>query len=219
VAILSHPLLDLLNNYGVRLLMPFSGRWFYGDTAFIVDPWMLLLMIGGVWLNRRDRGYRRREPTGPARVALALLLAYVGTMTWITVSSERALARESGVTGPVTPRTLMVTPEPVRMMSRNGLVDTGTSYESWRIEWSPFGARVQRTGATVPKGMDDPRAVAAIVSPAGRRFMRWSRFPYAISGVDGDPGLVHLGDTRYTDGPAPTWATVRVRVTPPPAGR
>ena len=216
VAIISHPLLDLLNNYGVRLLMPFSGRWFYGDAVFIVDPWMLLLMIGGVWLTRRDRGYRRRERFGAARAALALLVAYIGTMTWITVSSEQALARASGVRVPFGPRALMVSPEPVRMMSRNGLVDTGAEYESWRIEWSPFGSRLQRTGATVRKGTEDPRAVAALASPAGRRFMRWSRFPYAISGVDGDPGLVHIGDTRYTDGSAPTWASVRVRVAPPP---
>ena len=46
--VLSHPLLDLLNTYGVRLLMPFSGRWFYGDTLFIVDPWLWGL-LGLAW--------------------------------------------------------------------------------------------------------------------------------------------------------------------------
>jgi inner membrane protein len=40
----SHPFLDWLNTYGVRLLMPFDGRWFYGDTLFIIDAWMWLLM-------------------------------------------------------------------------------------------------------------------------------------------------------------------------------
>jgi inner membrane protein len=40
----SHPVLDWLNTYGVRLLMPFDGRWFYGDALFIIDPWMWLLM-------------------------------------------------------------------------------------------------------------------------------------------------------------------------------
>lgn len=39
----SHPALDWLNTYGVRLLMPFSGRWFYGDAIFIIDPWLWLL--------------------------------------------------------------------------------------------------------------------------------------------------------------------------------
>jgi inner membrane protein len=44
IGVVSHPFLDWLNTYGVRLLMPFSGRWFYGDTLFIVDAWMWLLM-------------------------------------------------------------------------------------------------------------------------------------------------------------------------------
>jgi inner membrane protein len=39
IGVLTHPFLDWTNNYGVRLLMPFSGRWFYGDALFIVDPW------------------------------------------------------------------------------------------------------------------------------------------------------------------------------------
>lgn len=48
----SHPLLDLLNTYGVRLLMPFNDTWFYGDTLFIIDPWFWLLAGAGVVLAR-----------------------------------------------------------------------------------------------------------------------------------------------------------------------
>ncbi len=47
VGVLSHPALDWLNNYGIRLLMPFDGRWFYGDALFIIDPWVWLA-LGGV---------------------------------------------------------------------------------------------------------------------------------------------------------------------------
>lgn len=56
LAVWSHPLLDWLNTYGVRLLMPFDGRWFYGDTLFIVDPWVWLLTAAGVVLAR-SRSY------------------------------------------------------------------------------------------------------------------------------------------------------------------
>ncbi|HEY7886399.1 MAG TPA: metal-dependent hydrolase, partial [Cellvibrionaceae bacterium] len=55
IAVWSHPLLDWLNTYGVRLLMPFDGRWFYGDTLFIVDPWLWLLAAAGVVLARTYR--------------------------------------------------------------------------------------------------------------------------------------------------------------------
>ena len=44
VSVLTHPALDWLNTYGVRLLMPFDGRWFYGDSLFIIDPWVWLLL-------------------------------------------------------------------------------------------------------------------------------------------------------------------------------
>lgn len=56
VGVMSHPFLDWLNNYGVRLLMPFDDRWFYGDALFIVDPWLWLLFGGAVmlaWTRRR----------------------------------------------------------------------------------------------------------------------------------------------------------------------
>ncbi|MEM1183312.1 MAG: metal-dependent hydrolase, partial [Acidobacteriota bacterium] len=46
LAVWSHPPLDWLNTYGVRVLMPFRGDWFYGDALFIIDPWVWL-MLGG----------------------------------------------------------------------------------------------------------------------------------------------------------------------------
>lgn len=52
LSILSHPALDWLNTYGVRLLSPFDGRWFYGDAVFIIDPWLWLLMAAPVVLAR-----------------------------------------------------------------------------------------------------------------------------------------------------------------------
>jgi inner membrane protein len=51
VGVLSHPFLDWLNNYGVRLLMPFSDRWFYGDALFIADPWLWLILGAAVMLS------------------------------------------------------------------------------------------------------------------------------------------------------------------------
>jgi inner membrane protein len=50
VGMLSHPLLDWLNTYGIRLLMPFDGRWFYGDVLHIVDPVVWLCLGGSLFL-------------------------------------------------------------------------------------------------------------------------------------------------------------------------
>jgi len=47
---LGHLLLDFTNNYGIRPLLPFDGRWFYGDLVFIADPWIwLILGAAAVW--------------------------------------------------------------------------------------------------------------------------------------------------------------------------
>jgi inner membrane protein len=42
---LLHLLMDLGNNYGVHPFWPLSGRWFYGDTVFIIEPLWLALTI------------------------------------------------------------------------------------------------------------------------------------------------------------------------------
>lgn len=47
LAVITHPTLDWVNNYGMRWLMPFDGRWFYGDALFVIDPW-IWLTLGGV---------------------------------------------------------------------------------------------------------------------------------------------------------------------------
>ena len=88
VSILSHPVLDTLNTYGVRWLMPFSGRWFYGDTLFIVDPWLWLALGVGVFLSRRGR------TTRSARVALWLAFGYAMAMAVGAVAARRIAAAE-----------------------------------------------------------------------------------------------------------------------------
>ena len=74
VGVLSHVALDLLNTYGVRLLMPFDRRWFYGDALFIIDPWLWLALGAGVWLARRHGASR------PARRALVAAALYIAAM-------------------------------------------------------------------------------------------------------------------------------------------
>ncbi|HEX8435975.1 metal-dependent hydrolase [Archangium sp.] len=68
LSVLTHPALDWLNTYGVRLLMPFDGSWFYGDALFIIDPWLWLLMAAAVVLART---HTRRGVTFWAVLGLA----------------------------------------------------------------------------------------------------------------------------------------------------
>lgn len=75
VGVVSHPFLDWLNSYGVRLLMPFSDRWFYGDALFIVDPWLWLILGSAValaWTAHR-RGLVTAAVLGAATTLLIVL--------------------------------------------------------------------------------------------------------------------------------------------------
>ena len=46
----THPLLDWTNNYGIRLFLPWSSEWSYGDLVFIVDPYLWLILGGATFL-------------------------------------------------------------------------------------------------------------------------------------------------------------------------
>jgi len=50
IAAATHPILDWTNNYGIRLLLPWNSRWFYGDLVFIVDPYIWLIIGGAAFL-------------------------------------------------------------------------------------------------------------------------------------------------------------------------
>ena len=74
----THPLMDWTNNYGVRPLLPWSGRWFYGDLVFIVDPYILLLIGGAAFLATR-RGW-------PKMVLWALLATGFVSLAFLVAS-------------------------------------------------------------------------------------------------------------------------------------
>jgi inner membrane protein len=74
IAILTHPFLDWLNNYGMRWLMPFRGTWSYGDSVFIMDPW-LWLVLGGGWLVGR-------RPTRTLIVLWAFFTIAIARVVW-----------------------------------------------------------------------------------------------------------------------------------------
>lgn len=62
VGLLSHLLLDSLNTYGVRPFLPFADTHYYGDIAFIVDPWLWLLLGFAACLGAPKPGPDALEP-------------------------------------------------------------------------------------------------------------------------------------------------------------
>ncbi|HEX7959572.1 MAG TPA: metal-dependent hydrolase, partial [Terriglobales bacterium] len=48
IAGLSHLLLDFTNNYGLRPFAPFNWRWYSWDIVFIIEPFMLAVLLLGL---------------------------------------------------------------------------------------------------------------------------------------------------------------------------
>lgn len=98
----SHPFLDWLNTYGVRLLMPFDGRWFYGDTLFIIDAWMWLLMGASVFFAYSETRLKLALWIGlglalSALITLAPMVPWGAKVVWWLALVAIALRKQRGV--------------------------------------------------------------------------------------------------------------------------
>jgi inner membrane protein len=217
IGVWSHPLLDLLNTYGVRFLMPFSNRWFYGDALFIIDPWLWLTLLTGIVVSRwRARGLAA-DATGPARAALAVLALYVVAMATSSRMGRGIVERQA--TGERADR-VMVSPVPVTPFRRMVVRDLGDRYETGELT---LGASARyRPAADTPNGRDTELAAAAARTPEGAAFLSWSRFPrFAVEPASSGGGThVRISDMRYADVRGRGWASVVVRIpqAPRPVG-
>lgn len=177
IGCLSHPALDWMNNYGVRLLEPFSSRWFYGDVLFIADLWLWLGMGFAIWLSLRREKRAGGNWQRPARIALAGVLVYIGLNSALTFLAEE--------------RTRMSAPYPVIAIA------TEVPLSFWRREmvtgngdgiWQVGG----QTRGDVPLAQCD-LASAARKNAAVKNFLFWSRTPFVERSAAG----WRLRDARY----------------------
>jgi inner membrane protein len=221
VSILTHPILDTLNTYGVRWLMPFAGRWFYGDTLFIVDPWMWLVLALGLVAGRRGRktarGFNHRG-TRPARVALGVAAAYALGMAVLGIAA-RSVARRELEAGGGRVDQLMVAPSPLTPLVRQVVAAEGASYRVATFRWLARPHLDPASERRFPRPRaDDPALTAARATPLGARFLRWARFPAVqVQPRPAGGALIHLIDLRYADRPDAGFGAVTVATASPPA--
>jgi inner membrane protein len=212
ISIWSHPALDALNTYGVRWLMPFSGRWVYCDTLFIVDPWLWVALGLGVTLSRL------RASTGPARVSLWLAFGYAAAMAVGAVAARRIARAEMAALSGEPVRRLLVSPVPVNPFRRRVVAELEKVYRTGEFRWLT-DPHVDRASVRVyPKGPKDYHAVRRAASTTlGRRFLGWARFPtYRVEKTGGGGVTVHIVDLRYADRPEVSFGAVSIPVGGPP---
>jgi inner membrane protein len=199
IGVWSHPLLDLLNVYGVRLLMPFSEHWFKADALYIIDPWVWGLLLGALLLGAMAKTHR------PARWALGAFAGYAVLMAIAGKVGRDLVARRTGVAA----RT-MAAPVFANPFRRTVLRDLGNEYESGELF---FGLRSKYlpTGR-IPTGRDQPGVAEAAGSSRAQWFLRWARFPVFESETAGDAWRVRINDIRFGRIRGMTWASVTLEV-------
>jgi inner membrane protein len=189
IGTLSHPALDWLNSYGIRLLEPLRSTWYAGDTLFIIDLWIWAALIGAFFWSRR------REKQGgdwqrPAWIGFAAIGGYILANGLIT---GRAEARTTAllVEQSIRPSLVVANPVPITFWRRTMLWRQGS-------ELHGSGSFVLDAGATLDglpqrSHLDHPALAAARGRKDVEAFLFWSRMPIVIE----RGGQTFLADQRF----------------------
>lgn len=209
LALLTHPVLDYLNTYGVRWLMPFRDAWSYGDTLFIADPWVWLALGLGYYISSRRRRRGAPHPERAAVWSLALVTLYVAAMG-VSGLAARAVARAAIERPGVTVGRLMAGPFPATPFRRQIVADAGDRYILGTVDWLRRPTFVSDPRSPVLKRDGQPVVAEAARTPAGASFTRWARFPFYVVDRSARTTVVRMVDARYTLDPDASFGALSV---------
>ncbi|HVP46415.1 MAG TPA: metal-dependent hydrolase [Bryobacteraceae bacterium] len=219
IGVASHLVLDLTNIYGVRLLLPFSGRWLRWDITGVIDFWIwavLLLAIFAPMVARlvnaeigaatQAKGGSRR---GFAIFALVFLMLYDGARA---VAHARAVdTLESRIYNGSAPRRVaaLASQNPFRW---HGLVETHEAYVLEDInllgDFDPTAA-----GHRYYKPEPSPAFEAASRTEVFQEFARFSQYPFwQMTPSDESEGATRVEalDLRFGDPQEPGFVATAI---------
>jgi inner membrane protein len=209
IGVLAHVFLDFLNSYGIRLLMPFSERWFYGDALFIVDPWMYLALGAGWWWSWRRERRARPDAPRPARLALVVASAYVAAMLASNLLARAEVRGGLVRAGRPADTRFMVTPVFGTPFRRDVVIDVGDRYERGLLCFEPL-PHFRPAGFGLATGMGAPDVQPLLQAPPARAFLRWARFPF-VQAEPGPPPALWINDYRYSSAGPYGWSAVKLQ--------
>jgi inner membrane protein len=164
----AHVFMDLWTSYGTRVLAPFDRRFLTWDLVFIVDPWILALLIASVLLLRQ----RPLQGAQVASVCLGLVLAYVGARA---VLHQQALDQARAQLSGRNLQRVAALPSPVDPFAWRVLADTGDAY------WTGDVSLRRRSPPLVRREKqreDEAVARAREKSEVASVFLGFSTFPW-----------------------------------------
>ena len=182
--IATHPLLDWMNPYGIRFLLPFSKDWYRLDITNLADLWIWgVLIIAALApllgkLVSSEIGARPGSGRGFAIAGLCFLALYPWGRYLL---HERALTLLDSVlyegTAPVR---VAAVPQAFSPFSWTGLVETSQLYSVHEINL--LGQFDPTSGHTLYKPelspQDTAAAAAARTTESFRVFLEFAQYPY-----------------------------------------
>jgi len=207
-----HLMLDWTNVYGIRLLLPFSGRWLRLDSTAVVDLWIwaiAAIALVGPFLARMvgseiasGGAQPRHHGRGAARFALiAILIFDCGRLILHGRAIEMLNAR---VYQGDSPTRVAALPNPFNPLRWRGLAETPGFYAIPDVD---VAGDFDPTRALILYKPDaDPAIAAAARTPVFREFLRFNQYPLwrvtPAPALDGGK-LVELFDLRFGTPQAP----------------
>jgi inner membrane protein len=177
-----HIFWDLWTSYGTRLLLPFDPTWYALDWVFIVDPILLVILVGACWLPK--------EKT--KRWAAVLACAYVGLRAG---AHALALGQAESLAGSEY-TTVRALPAPLAL-NRWRLLAKGDSMFATGYVPAVGTERSKVTFARTPENALARRV--ANESHVARVFLDFSPFPRFETRQEGDLTVLVWRDLRFAD--------------------
>lgn len=192
IGTLSHPALDWLNSYGIRLLEPFSSQWYAGDTLFIIDVWIwAALIVCFVWSRRREK--KGGDWQRPAWLGFVAICAYILGNGLITGRAEARTTAELRSAG-LRPSLVVANPVPLRFWFRRMLWRDRQQhgegfytlrFDAARLDTVAWKNNLDHSALAAARGREDVEA-----------YLFWSRMPIVIE----RDGRAFLADQRFSGG-------------------
>jgi inner membrane protein len=208
VGVAAHVLFDVASGIGVRLLWPFRNGWIAWDLITNLDPWILVILVLGIFLPELFRlvseeiGEQKKGPRGQGAsvVALLFLLLYFGARVDLhSRATDMLNSREYHGTPPLAVGAFPLSVSPFRW---RGVISTDNAIQEAEISLGPGSQFDPDRTITHYKPQASTALDAAQNTKTAKRFLGYARFPLATLEQSDSGYRVFMRDMRFASNDA-----------------
>lgn len=203
--LLLHLLLDVASGEGVQSLWPFHGSWQSWNLLTNFDPWILLVLLGGILLPplfkliSEEIGDRRKTAGAQhgAIAALLLVLFFVGARAWLhSRAVDLLLSSDYHQRAPLDAGAF---PHSTSPFEWRGVVSTENTIEEIHVSLAAGGPFDPDRSLSRFKPEDSPALDAGQRTRASSLLLSYARFPLARVDRREDGYRFMLRDLRFSE--------------------